>query len=670
MSDPNDRTVRTSSNNPDDDRPKLSLVDSLIGTLFAEKYEIISLLGEGGMSKVYKARHKFMKRIVAVKLLHEDLTKDPLARARFQQEAEAASALSHQNVVTVHDFGFTPSGQAFFVMDCLEGKSLGEILEERVTIPIANALDIFSQGCDGLDHAHRKGIVHRDIKPSNLVIIKQEDGSDLVKLVDFGIAKMLIPPDGEKQNKLTMAGEIFGTPAYMSPEQCSGAELDARSDIYSFGCLMYEALSGDPPLLGDTFVITVTKHITERPKSLAETASHAKVPPHIDQVILKCLEKSPDDRYSSALELKQALFDAAYASGVEGLRVGAVREMKLSGVSGTGGSVSQGVSLAEQKVTRKWKLKLALALLLFAVIAGSVGTWLFLYPGPAGDSGTVFNKISWQLKMSSADDLIAKKNYSEAILSLESAKDLARSFGDDRRRLETTLTKLGEAYGADHKYSEQETINKQLVEIVSARVFEEYNTLMNLLAGWEKPASTASEKEERAQQAAAFAGRILDSADKLSIRSQDKQETLLKKSIAIFDSLEMKDWISSVRFRTKLAECYRAQQRFDELKTVLTEATGLCPEKPSTEDGWQAKVRAELLLGQYERNTAATEAEISKAGQRLERVLSWIKANLNTDTDLLKDSLNSLAALEKLYHKADHDKKALELETQARNLGH
>src|SRR5579883_1667957 len=126
-----DKTRITGAEMPDEEKPRLALVDGLIGSTFAEKYEILSLLGEGGMSKVYKARHKFMKRIVALKLLHEEVTRDATARARFQQEAEAASALNHQNVVTVFDFGFTPSGQAFFVMDCLEGKTLAELLEQR-----------------------------------------------------------------------------------------------------------------------------------------------------------------------------------------------------------------------------------------------------------------------------------------------------------------------------------------------------------------------------------------------------------------------------------------------------------------------------------------------------------------------------------------------------------
>ena len=296
-------------------------VDPLVGTIFAEKYEILSRLGEGGMSRVYKARHTFMKRIVAVKLLH-DCAGDPVGRARFEQEAEAASALSHPNVVTVYDFGLTASGQPFFIMDCLEGKSLADILSEDRCLSIEQAFEIFYQACDGLEHAHQKGIIHRDVKPSNLIILKQKDGSSLVKLVDFGIAKITTPPPSTsiRRNRITGTGEVFGTPAYMSPEQCNCLTLDARSDMYSFGCVMYEALAGEPPLFGDTIVATVVKHVNEQPAPLHQKAL-VVVPPSLEAVIMKCLEKNPQDRYNSLFDLKQALLEAAVLSGVKGLRL-------------------------------------------------------------------------------------------------------------------------------------------------------------------------------------------------------------------------------------------------------------------------------------------------------------------------------------------------------------
>ncbi|MBX9688410.1 MAG: protein kinase, partial [Candidatus Obscuribacterales bacterium] len=665
VTDNNDLTVKSSSNGPDS-KPEKPGADALIGTLFADKYEIISLLGEGGMSKVYKARHKFMKRIVAVKLLHETGTSDAVARARFQQEAEAASALNHQNVVTVHDFGVTADGHAFFVMDCLEGKSLCEILEETGSLPLTRALDIFTQACDGLEHAHRKGIIHRDIKPSNLVVIEQEDGTELVKLVDFGIAKVIAPvPDGQKQQQLTMAGEIFGTPAYMSPEQCSGTTLDARSDLYSFGCMMYEALSGEPPLLGETFISTVAKHIGEKPRALAEFA-HAKVPAHIDAVILKCLEKDPDNRYASAHELKQALFDAAYASGLKGLKVGAVPERKISGVVG---SVSAShVSLAEKKVTQKWRrsFTISMTLVLATIVAGI--TYLFCYPGPAGDQGTPFSKLSWQHYLASADDLEKQGKYQEAIKELLAAKAVTNQISDGRSRYETTLNKLGEVYGLARDYSGQEAINRELVRLANEKVYHEYDNAMNLLKKWEAPSGSSSENEERAQQATAFAERIARLADKLSIRSKEKQELLLKKSIKVYDGMELKDWKWNVRFRNILAECYRQQQRFDDEKTILEQALKFCPATPSKLEGWRLKLQTEMMLGQLERDQAINDSLLDAARTHLESVLSLIRENLPADKEFLRDSLNSVVINYRLYHKPDYDKKAAEYEKEARSL--
>lgn len=645
--------------------------DSLIGKLFAEKYEILSLLGEGGMSKVYKARHKFMKRIVAVKLLHESATKDPTAKARFQQEAEAASALNHQNVVTVHDFGFTPSGQAFFVMDCLEGKTLEELLEvSKNTMPLPEAVDIFAQACDGLDHAHRKGIVHRDIKPSNLVIIKQEDGSDLVKIVDFGIAKVLAPSaEGAKQQQLTQAGEIFGTPAYMSPEQCNGKPLDGRSDIYSFGCLMYETLSGLPPHLGETFINTIVKHINERPKSFAESAPHLKVPEHIEAVVMKCLEKEPGDRYTSAVELKQALFDAAFVSGVKGLRFGAVPEPKTPTGSGDANAAkSQIASLSEQKVTRRWRMGFTLTVAALVSIIGAVSAWMFLYPGPDGDRGTVFYKLNWQYRLSRADDLTHLQKYSEAVKELEQARELTKQFNDGQGRLEITLNKLGDAYGQAHDYANQEIVNKQLVNLATRKVYIEFDALMAMLKQWESTPTSSTAGEQRAMQAAAFAERITRCADKLSIRSREREELLLTKAIKIFDSMETKDWKSEVRFRITLSECYRMQQRFKEQRNLLTEAVKLCPEKPNTQEGWRSKVQANLLLGELNRNVAMDDAQLDHARETFETVLGWIKQNLPKERELLRQTLNSMAIVDRLYHKKEYDEKADEIEKQAKAL--
>lgn len=640
--------------------------DPLIGKVFAEKYDIVSLLGEGGMSKVYKARHKLMKRTVAVKLLHESATRDETAKARFQQEAEAASALSHQNVVTVHDFGFTDSGHAFFVMDCLEGRSLEELLMDAQTLPLARIIEIFTQGCDGLEHAHRKGIIHRDIKPSNLVIIKQEDGSDLVKLVDFGIAKVLTPAAEGERRQLTQTGEVFGTPAYMSPEQCNGTQLDKRTDLYSFGCMMYEALSGEPPFLGNTFINTIVKQLNEAPKSFAEKAPNVNVPPAIEAVVMKCLEKNPEDRYGSAQELKQALYDAAFVSGVKGLRVGAVPEPGLA--CATTSPVSEKVALSERKQTTKWRLTFAATLAAVVAAGAAISAWLFCYPGPESDRGIPFNKIMWRYRISAADGFMGQQKYNDAIRELENARVLAKDFGDENASLDHTLEKLGDAYGKTGKYDAQEEVNKKRTLILNEKVFKEYEHFMSLLKEWSTPLTSSVANQERALQASACAEQLLICADKLSIRSKDREERLLKNAIAVFDSMESKNWKYCVQFRLALVECYRSQQRFDDMRAVLNQCMKLCPDDPGSPDGWRAKIQTMMFAGQLDRNVAKDTTQIDKARQELETVLKLVRTHLPNDRELLKDALGSAAIVNRLYHTKEYDDKAATFEKEARSL--
>ena len=646
--------------------------DPLIGKTFADKYDILTLLGEGGMCKVYKARHKFMKRIVAVKLLHDTTMRDPQAKARFQKEAEAASALSHQNVVTVHDFGFTPSGQAFFVMDCLEGQTLEEMIEaaqlKGEKIPLARAIDIFAQGCDGMDHAHRKGIIHRDIKPSNIVVIKQEDGTDLVKIVDFGIAKVLSPPEGEQPQQITLAGEIFGTPAYMSPEQCNGQAMDGRSDLYSFACLMYETLSGTPPHIGDTFINTIVKHIQDRPKSFEEIVPDSKVPAHIEAVVMKCLEKSPSDRYASATELKQALFDAAYASGVKGMRFGAVPEPRPSGVHANSMASSQGASLSERKVTHRWRMGLIATVASITLVLSSIAGWMFFYPGPNGDRGTPYDKFVWSQHLSAAENYAEQKKFTDEVKELEAARLLALKFGDGQGRLENTLNRLSEAYGAARDYAKQEAANKELVAIATQKVVTEYEGLMAILKQWETPVQSNSERQERTLQAAAFAERIARNADKLSIRSRENEEKLLNKAIKVYDGMETRDWEAQVKFRRILGECYRLQQRAVEQERILQEAVALCPAKPNSQDGWREKVRANLMLGQLNRNLAVNTRDYDDARKILESALNMVRVNLRDDKEILRDALNSIVILYRMVNTKESNEKADILEPEARAL--
>ncbi len=271
----------------------------LVGTIIAEHYEIQSLVGLGGMSVVYRARHTLLGRTVAIKLLHEHLVAREQNLARFQQEARAASHLTHPHIIGVHEFGVTPAGQPFLVMDYVKGASLGDLIEREGRLAPERALPIFRQICSALAHAHGKGIIHRDIKPSNVMLVEEGDQSDLVKLVDFGIAKLL-PGHELEGERLTQTGEVFGSPVYMSPEQCTGKALDPRSDIYSLGCVMYEVLTGSPPFAGANPLETMYLRLSDPPEPFNP---QFHIPRQIEAVVLIALAREPEKRYQTMLEL-------------------------------------------------------------------------------------------------------------------------------------------------------------------------------------------------------------------------------------------------------------------------------------------------------------------------------------------------------------------------------
>lgn len=283
-------------------------LDPLIGTTFGERYEIESVLGSGGMSVVYRAVHKLMNKVVAIKVMSEEMTKLETSVKRFQLEAQAVSRLNHPNVVVVHDFGMTSGRKAnpFMVMDYLEGTALDEIIDSEGQLDIARALNIFIQAAKGLAHAHEKGIIHRDVKPGNLVITKDEQGNEIVKLVDFGIAKIKIE-SGQEADKLTKSGEAFGTCEYMSPELCRGKEIDARSDMYSLGCLMFEALTGRCPFTADNYLQILQMQIFNDAPLMNEIRPDLKFPEELERIVHRTLEKKPEARYSSMSELAAEL---------------------------------------------------------------------------------------------------------------------------------------------------------------------------------------------------------------------------------------------------------------------------------------------------------------------------------------------------------------------------
>ncbi|HEY9786079.1 MAG TPA: protein kinase [Candidatus Obscuribacterales bacterium] len=268
-------------------------------------YTYISTLGAGGMGIVYKAKHTLLDKVVAIKMLQSDgLTGQALAR--FQREARVTSKLRHPNIITVHDLGATERGQPYLVMDFLEGVTLDRYIAKEGGLPVERMIFIMHQICDALELAHKNGIVHRDLKPANVMLTETDSGAVHVHLLDFGIAKML-GMDANSDSKLTKTGNIFGTPAYMSPEQCRGQPVDARSDIYSLGCMMYEMLTGVTPHVANSAVDMMVKHLSEQPPTLKEASFGRQFSPALERIVSQALKKDPNERYQTISELKSSL---------------------------------------------------------------------------------------------------------------------------------------------------------------------------------------------------------------------------------------------------------------------------------------------------------------------------------------------------------------------------
>ncbi|HEY9719594.1 MAG TPA: serine/threonine-protein kinase [Trichormus sp.] len=274
-----------------------------LGSIFQHKYQFVSRLGAGGMGVIFKAKQQGLDRFVAVKMLQTARATD-VSVLRFQQEAQALARLDHANLVKVHELGATEQGVPFMVMEYIEGKGLDAILSERSQLTLQQFFDIFLQVCDGLQYVHDAGILHRDLKPSNIMICNYPESNPRVKLVDFGIAKFV---DNNDAKQLTQTGEVVGSPLYMCPEQAKGTGSDERSDIYSLGCVMYEALSGIVPFSGGSVVEVIMKQFSEKQRPLNSVVRGSKYPNAVEALIDKMLEKDPRDRFQSVSELRDAL---------------------------------------------------------------------------------------------------------------------------------------------------------------------------------------------------------------------------------------------------------------------------------------------------------------------------------------------------------------------------
>ncbi len=288
--------------------------DSLIGKTLAGKYRIEERISAGGMGSVYRGTHVLMDKTVAIKVLRASLAADEKIVARFSREARAASRISHPNVLSVTDFGEDENGVVFLVMEYLSGKTLKQVIRDEGPLSLARTVDIMRQAGDALSVAHEQNVVHRDLKSDNIMLVSTAVG-DHAKVLDFGIAKINEPE--EHDTSLTAPNLVMGTPQYMSPEQCSqDHEIDARSDIYSFGVILYEMLVGHVPFSGDSPTMVMMKHLQDPVPSILE--ERPDLPPAVGRVVSRAMAKLPANRYQNIHEL---LEDLTIAAGMSVLKL-------------------------------------------------------------------------------------------------------------------------------------------------------------------------------------------------------------------------------------------------------------------------------------------------------------------------------------------------------------
>ena len=312
-------------------RKKCSLkVDCVID----DRYKLLAEVGYGGMGMVFRALDTQTGDLKAVKVMHNHLQDNETNIKRFEREAEVALDLDHENIISVCRFGLTEKHEPFIIMEFLKGESLDELIQHSGVVPVDLFYHLFLQICRGLSYSHSKGVVHRDIKPSNIMIVDGDDGTELVKIVDFGIARVcsktgvvcpttsnmlkalcktsagLTDEQKDELQRLTQPGEIFGSPLYMSPEQCQGEEADCRSEVYSLGCMMFEALTGKPPLKGTNAMDTLILRINEDAPLINTVDPELKFPEALEKVVAKALARYPNQRYQEVHELTAALEEA------------------------------------------------------------------------------------------------------------------------------------------------------------------------------------------------------------------------------------------------------------------------------------------------------------------------------------------------------------------------
>jgi serine/threonine protein kinase len=641
-----------------------------IGAVFANKYEIAGHIGQGGMGVVYKAVDMILGRTVAIKLIKANSKVQIDDISRFRHEAVAIARLDHPNIIRVYEMHVTADGDPYFVLEYLQGNALSTEVRGRKGIPLDESISIVTQVCDALQHAHESGVVHRDLKPSNIMLVKS-GGRDVVKLLDFGIAKRYAVDEATLPLlQLTKTGQIFGSPHYMSPEQCHGKANTPASDIYSLGCMFFEMITGNPPFSGEHAFATMDMHQNSPVPSVGDACPEQFVE-EVDHIIATMMAKAPEDRYASAAEAKTAL-------------IALERRVKPDPLPQhppfNAGS------------NQKPSSKAILAAVAAVVVLGGAGAAVFYGTNHgANDQKVVVDKTPWRTYDLKGQQLFDKGAYALALKSYEKAYNRAKQEKPGPTRATKINTSLRELRAINFVLGNQkniDSINEELLEnpapepksdeVVDVSQLERQIAKLNpqnVDAEWDQLIDKAAIVQEHFELTkGAATNPILDALelqlqripnqrkrlDQIHVlRSLSKfhqNQTLSNESVLALSSTLNEQWMSlTPAVSLALGRMLFAQERVDwQIFLKMIERAELSENLSIRLRATQQKARALSLLG---RNDAALKT--------LTALLREVESSPSRDYSLL---VNVLVGIAGLYEAEAVDDQALPLLNRAKAI--
>ncbi|MBI1269083.1 protein kinase [bacterium] len=562
----------------------------------SNRYRIGDLIGTGGMGSVYLAHDAELKKTFAIKLLQSDLVQDPLAVKRFQQEASAVSALTHPNVVAVYDYGVSSSGNPYIIMDHIDGKGLDVIIDDQSYLDQEVVVDLFLQIADALDHAHEKGVIHRDIKPSNIMVPEGDVDSCNLKIVDFGIAKVV--PDGDKTTQgITQTGELVGSPSYMSPEQCTGMSMDRRSDIYSAGCVMYEALSGMVPFQGDNPIQTILSHINDQPQSLSERFPSLSISDDLNYVVMRCLEKHPADRYQTAGELRDDL-----------------RLIKI-------GASPKRISPANRPKTMAtpiWRSPILISSVFSILILLALSVFAINFAGIQNKAGTDISE-RWLTMDLAGQQAFDRGEYPLAEEKFNQSLQLAESSGKNSEYFIASLNELLDLAQATGKRAQADLLRQRIAALKDSRS-------MNAVL-LQKELESASRADSK-KSVEAIEDLVNNACDQIAVLAEagnlDLAERLLVKARALADKNLDASSESLIRLAHNAAFIEHDRGNLEKARALYEKA--LAKESALLPKNHINRARTLLMLGRIDMQTGGADLEKTRA--RLKEALTIFRETL------------------------------------------